>query len=158
MSEHPGIDERMAQAIDRLVRELPLRTAPAGLSSRVFSELTRLAARPWWRRSFAHWPAYARCGFVSACTVVIALLIMGRNLSGPGLPALPELAAPASWMHPFLVLQATGGLVNVLIRVIPAPWWYGGLGLGALLYVMLFGLGAAAYRTLYLPALGGGSP
>jgi hypothetical protein len=43
-----------------------------------------------------------------------------------------------------------GGLAALLLRVIPPLWLYGGLSLGILLYVVLFGLGAAAYRTLYL--------
>jgi hypothetical protein len=41
-------------------------------------------------------------------------------------------------------------LVSLLVRVIPPVWLYGTLGVGVLLYVTLFGLGAAAYRTLYL--------
>jgi hypothetical protein len=47
-------------------------------------------------------------------------------------------------------MSSAGGLAALLVRVIPPLWLYGGLGLGILLYVMLFGLGAAAYRTLYL--------
>jgi hypothetical protein len=35
-------------------------------------------------------------------------------------------------------------------------WLTAALAAGALLYVMLFGLGAVAYRTLYFKPLGGG--
>jgi hypothetical protein len=38
----------------------------------------------------------------------------------------------------------------VLARVVPPVWFYGALCLGAALYAVLFGLGAFAYRTLYL--------
>jgi hypothetical protein len=47
-------------------------------------------------------------------------------------------------------------LVAVLFRVIPPLWLYGSLAIGIFLYVTLFGLGAAAYRTLYLqPSMAG---
>jgi hypothetical protein len=41
-------------------------------------------------------------------------------------------------------------LVALLLHVIPPLWMYGILIVGTFLYVTLFGLGAAAYRTLYL--------
>jgi hypothetical protein len=37
-----------------------------------------------------------------------------------------------------------------LVRVVPLEWLYGAMAGGAILYAALFGLGAAAYRTLYL--------
>jgi len=60
-------------------------------------------------------------------------------------------AVVLGWLHPLLaVMSSAGGLASLLVRVIPPVWLYGTLGLGILLYVTLFGLGAAAYRTLYL--------
>src|SRR5258706_14363608 len=41
-------------------------------------------------------------------------------------------------------------LADVLMRQIPSVWIYGGVGLAALLYAALFGLCAAAFRTLVL--------
>ena len=41
-------------------------------------------------------------------------------------------------------------LAAALARAVPADWVYGGLALSAALYAALFGLGVAAYRTLYL--------
>ena len=56
-----------------------------------------------------------------------------------------------AWVNPFLaVMSSVGGIAAVLVRIIPPLWLYGGLALGIMLYVALFGLGAAAYRTLYL--------
>ena len=62
-----------------------------------------------------------------------------------------------AWVSPLLaIVSSAGGLAAVLFRVIPPLWLYGALGAGVFLYVMLFGLGAAAYRTLYLqPPLAG---
>jgi hypothetical protein len=39
-----------------------------------------------------------------------------------------------------------------LVRAVPPTWLYEGAAVGAVLYALLFGLGAAAYRTLYLKA------
>jgi hypothetical protein len=43
----------------------------------------------------------------------------------------------------------------LLAGAIPAAWLYGSLTAGALLYAALFGLGAAAYRILYLKPFDG---
>jgi hypothetical protein len=40
--------------------------------------------------------------------------------------------------------------VTVVARLVPPLWIYLALSVGALLYLLLFGLGAFAYRTLYL--------
>jgi hypothetical protein len=74
-----------------------------------------------------------------------------------GVRSLNEVGALLlSWLQPALVVMASaGGLAALLVRLIPPLWIYGGLAVGAMLYVMLFGLGAAAYRMLYRPALAG---
>ena len=136
-------DEALA-LLDQTLRELPLRRAPATLEPRVIGELQRRAALPWWRRSFAHWPLAARCVFVVIC----AGLVLG---------ALGGTAAVAN-VHSLSWLREAGGLlmslgyVAALLEPAALPSWiYGGIGVCAVLYAVLFGLGAAVYRTLYLP-------
>jgi hypothetical protein len=54
------------------------------------------------------------------------------------------------------VLSTLGGLTPVLLRAIPSGWLYVGVAVSLALYIVLFGLGAAAYRTLYVePSLTG---
>jgi hypothetical protein len=136
-------DEALA-LLDQTLRELPLRRAPATLESRVIGELERRAALPWWRRSFAHWPLAARSLFVVIC----ASLVLG---------ALGGTAAVAN-VHSLSWLREAGGLlmslgyVAALLKPATLPSWiYGGIAVCAVLYAVLFGLGAAVYRTLYLP-------
>jgi hypothetical protein len=136
-------DEALA-LLAQTLRELPLRRAPATLESRVMGELERRAALPWWRRSFAHWPLAARCLFVVIC----ASLVLG---------ALGGTAAVAN-VHSLSWLREAGGLlmslgyVAALLKSAAVPSWiYGGIAVCAVLYAVLFGLGAAVYRTLYLP-------
>ena len=49
----------------------------------------------------------------------------------------------------FHVLRWMVGYVSASIASIPPLWLYGGLAFVAALYATFFGLGAAAYRTLY---------
>jgi len=138
--------------LSRAIGALPLRRAPATLESRVLGELKRLAALPWWRRSFSHWPTLARVGFLLVSAGLIgATLVRG----GAAVAGASSLDAPAArllaWLHTPLTLMSSAGAVSSLIaRLIPPLWLYAGLAIGAVWYAALFGLGAAAYRTLYL--------
>ena len=83
---------------------------------------------------------------------LIAVTVLGGVSAYLGDRSFVEASALLlSWANPFLtVVSSAGGLVALLLHVIPALWLYGALGVGIFLYVTLFGLGAAAYRTLYL--------
>jgi hypothetical protein len=158
MNTNSGSEQKLEQVLDQALRNLPLRKAPSSLEARVMNELARRVAMPWWRTSFAGWPVTARVGFVLTCAALIAATILGGASAYLGDRPLSEAsAAVLSWVSPILTLiSSVGGLVAVLFRVIPPLWLYGGLGIGIFLYVTLFGLGAAAYRTLYLaPPLAG---
>jgi hypothetical protein len=146
MNEPNQIDARLEQLLGHVLRELPPRRAPATLEARVFAEITRRATLPWWRRSFAHWPSGARIAFVAVCIVLSALTSMrGAWLIAALGPAreLHRLTAPVS---------AAAETAASLMHAIPLVWLYEGLALAAVLYGLLFALGAAAYRTLFLDA------
>ena len=116
----PNRDDRdLEQRVGRALRGLPPRSAPTTLEARVQRELGRLAMRPWWRRSFAHWPVLVRAAFVTACLVLAAGMLFEGN-----------------WL--WSLVQS------------PPRWLYECLAVGGLFYVILFALGAAAYRALYL--------
>ena len=152
MSDRPGLDEKLEQLLHRELRKLPPRRAPATLESRVLDELRRRAARAWWRQSFAHWPRTARTAF----------LLMGGGLGWAAslagawavvnLPPLQESSAPLlSWVQQAgAVTGIAGDLATSLARAVPQPLLYEIAAVGAALYVVLFALGVAAYRTLYL--------
>jgi hypothetical protein len=143
-------DRQLEAAIDAALCELPLRSAPPSLELHVLEELSRRAALPWWRHSFAGWPGFARVGFVLICAVLIGLVVLGgvwamRNL---GSPALGALSMP--WARHVVALAGVAGELAALVRIVPAGWVYEGLAASVVLYAALFGLGIAAYRTLYL--------
>jgi hypothetical protein len=152
MSKHQESEDRLERLLKDALRELPTRPAPSALQSRVLNELARRDALPWWRRSFAHWPLASRAVFVAVCLALIGSTLMGGFFAVAGERSLNQLGALLfSWVQPALaVTSSAAGLAALLVRVIPPLWLYGSLAAGAVLYVILFGLGAAAYRTLYL--------
>jgi hypothetical protein len=157
MSEHPEKDHALQQLLDDAFQHLPARRAPRDLESRVMRELERRAALPWWRKTFAHWPAAARGAFVLTCSGLIGLMLLGGHWTATTVHTLQGSAAmPLSVAREAMALfTATGELAVLLANAIPAAWLYVGLATGAVLYAVLFGLGAAAYRTLYLTPLNG---
>jgi hypothetical protein len=152
MSKHIDSEQKLERALTQAIEGLPLRRAPSTLELRVVDELERRAALPWWRVSFTHWPAAPRVAFVAVCIALVAATILGGVFAFAGDRSFDQAAALVlSWVQPFLaVMSSAGGVATLLVRVIPPLWLYGGLALGIVLYVALFGLGAAAYRTLYL--------
>jgi hypothetical protein len=152
MSKHIDSEQKLERALAQALKGLPLRRAPGTLELRVVDELERRAALPWWRVSFTHWPAVPRVAFVAVCIALVAATILGGVFAFVGDRSFDQAAALVlSWVQPFLaVMSSAGGVAALLLRVIPPLWLYGGAALGVMLYVTLFGLGAAAYRTLYL--------
>jgi hypothetical protein len=145
-------DEALERLLDRTLRELPGRRAPLTLETRVFEELSRRAALPWFRRSFSHWPLAARAVFLLICAALIRLAFLGGTTAAAGVHTLQESGALSlSWARQAAVLMGSASnLAASLAHAVPPAWLYGGVAVGALLYAFLFGLGAAVYRTLYL--------
>ncbi len=149
----PPRDEReLEQYVGALLSRQPLRQAPATLEARVLRELAVRAARPWWLQGFSRWPWAARllCLPVGLGLVQLSFLTTGRLVS---LWQALQASAPASTAQSGLRLlgnmgQAVQTIGNMVTREIPQVWIYGAAGLALLLYAALFGLGAAAFRTL----------
>ena len=148
--------ENLARAVTALARGLPPRRAPRTLEARVLAAVAlqaALAALPWWRKSYAHWPLAARCAFLVGSAAFAKLALMGAVWVGGGFDAAnltSAFATPVAWLDLARNLAAGAGtFASTLFRAIPPLWLYGGLALVASCYAALFGLGAAAYRTLH---------
>lgn len=136
----------LERRVHRALRQMPQRRAPSSLEGRVWSELTRLASLPWWRRSFLHWPLAARTSFLVLSAGLCALTFMGSARALAGFGSIKRLTDSLTW------LTTAAEAIGSLLRVVPSMWIYEALAAAALLYALLFVLGAAAYRTLYLEA------
>jgi hypothetical protein len=150
-NQDPPETDRVERLLDDTLRRLPLRRAPRALEIRVLEELDRRASQPWWRRSFAHWPQVARAGFLATGGAMAGLVLLGGSWLAMAMRTL-ELAEPASaWVRRVAaVFGAAGNLAASLADAIPRGWLDLGLAAAVVLYACLFGLGAAAYRMLYL--------
>jgi hypothetical protein len=143
----PDPDSRLERSIDRLLRDQPLRRAPPGLAVRVMKHIER-EARPWWRKDFSRWPAAARIGVLAASVAsgVVAWMV------GVWMDAELELASTrVAEAPPITTLRALRAAVDALTHPIPTDWFYLGIAVLVAMYLSFFGLGAAAYRTLYVP-------
>ena len=153
--QQPAPDERaLEQRIGSVLRQQPLRRAPATLEARVLRELAVRAAHPWWQLGFSHWPRAARilCLPVGMALVPLSFLITSRLLSlwQSVQQSTPANAAQSGWRWLENLGQALQALGNVVTREIPQWWVYGGACAALLMYAALFGLGAAAFRTLFV--------
>ena len=144
---------QVEQLVHRELRALPPRRAPRTLESRVFAAIEARNSIPWWHKSWSYWPTAIRAVFAAVATIFAGSLVAacfaffsGEDLAqaasaaGERLSVFVKLYHVAAWIFDFAVY---------LVGSIPSLWLYGGLAFAATMYVALFGLGAAAYRTLY---------
>lgn len=147
-------EKELERFVAGTVRALPPRRAPRTLEFRVLAEIERRAALPWWRKSFGHWPAPARAGFLVVSTALAAVIVLvGLRLTTGVDQSIfgTLLAQPLAWLESGkTVANAIGGFGDIVLRNIPPLWLYGSLAVIATLYLMLFGLGAAAYKALFV--------
>jgi hypothetical protein len=121
--------EKLEQLVASLARAQPARRAPVSLQGRVFAQIASQQVQlPWWRKGFAHWPLVARVSFLVASYGFIRLAIAG-------VVSVVDFVRSSS---------------TFVLHAIPPMWLYGGAAFGFALYLMLFGLGTFAYRTLYV--------
>jgi hypothetical protein len=148
----PQNEHDLERLVIRAVRGLPMRSAPTTLESRVQAELARRASLPWWRKSYVDWPIAVRALFAVGALGVVKLVLMGAMWAQASVNLAKVKTVLAPELH---ALEAVGALlrtvfdlVTVMLASIPALWLYGGAATLIALYLTLFGLGAATYRTL----------
>lgn len=144
--------EELEKLIHQTLRSLPDRRAPRSLETRVLAAIAARNALPWWKQSFAQWPLAARGLFLLLSCSLVVLMVAGWMSAGLD---RPDLANTFSTEFAFVenvttTLRAVAGLCMELVHKIPTVWLYGGLGCLAALYATVLGLGATAYRTLYV--------
>jgi hypothetical protein len=138
--------EQLERFIDKALRDQPLQRAPSDLETKVMAAIAHRAVTPWWRSSFTHWPAAERVLFLVASAVFVKLgLDAAALVIGPIDPAARSAAlfAELAWIHALFVS------IGAVLRTLPSWWIYCGVTVLGALYLILFGVSAAAYRTLY---------
>ena len=146
--------EQLEKMVHAALRSLPDRRAPASLEARVLAAVEARAAIPWWHKSWSYWPQWVRAVFLVFCAGLAGLVVYTGVYVQTGF----DTAQTSGTLAPMLafanrVMDIGRGLadfVALVMRHIPSLWIYGTLAFVAGLYAMLFGLGAAAYRTLWV--------
>lgn len=145
--------EQLAQFVHRELRSLPPRRAPHTLESRVLAALEQQAAVAWYHKSWTYWPAAVKAAFLAVGTGVSGAAIAAFYLLSQGAETGALTAAVSQRFSGvttlFHVFRWICSYASEAIASIPPLWLYGGLAFVAALYAAFFGLGAAAYRTLY---------
>jgi len=149
-----SLDREMEARLGQALRMLPKRQAPATLESRVLDALARRTPLPWWRRSFAEWPAAARVAFGVTSAVLVVLTVLAAAAANANLGSLgTSRALSTPVLHDASVFFAITRTLSVsLTSILSSSWVLGCLIASAALYAALFGLAIAGYRTLYLNA------
>ncbi len=144
--------DRLEQQVHAALRRQPPLHAPSTLESRVLRELARREARPWWRMGFGRWPPVARLVFVPLSAGFIKLAFLSVGALGSVVDAAQQTSALGSvesrWQSLSGLLQTARTVGELVMQNVPQIWIYGLVGFGLLLYVSLFGIGAAAFRSL----------
>lgn len=152
MKNSPDVDDKAEHALSRALQSLPLRRAPADLEARVLHQLERRRGRDSWRRGFTHWPVAARAGFISICISLVSATLVDYRWSTLGGGALQRAFGGAlSWTY--VAVGSIASATDLLTRIastLPERWLFTIATAAAALYALLFGLGAVAFRTLYL--------
>jgi hypothetical protein len=138
--------ERLEKYIDSVLRAQPPRRAPASLQGNVLAAIAR-RARPWWQQSFAAWPLAAKALFLvcSIGFVKIGLMIADFGTSPFEATAGAQIPQSVAWVHTLSLA------ITAIFKLIPNFWLYAVVAVLGAMYVLLFGVSAAAYRTLYAP-------
>jgi hypothetical protein len=122
------------------------------MEARILAELSRRAALPWWRKSYAYWPAAIRASFfvgsaVAAALLVVGLITLGRSVGAQNLAG--GVSQPFAWLGTARdVIASMNTSIRSLIGSIPPVWLYGTVGTIIFCYAALAAISAAAYRAL----------
>ncbi len=152
MSSRDQTDEKLERLVSQVLRDQPLRQAPASLEARVLSELAARARLPWWRRGVASWPTVLRVPVIAGCAVcvplvwVLSLWLATRLVSVTRSRIAGPLATLRGTGH---TLASLGAATTHIIQSIPREWLLGGIIATATLYAALFALVALGYSLLY---------
>ena len=129
--------------------KLPELKAPAGLRERVWARLQAEAMRPWWQRSWWHWPKSVQVTAALPLLGLTLLLAIGPWLLESYLPGSNLVLAPL-WER---ILDLSGILVAVGRAVwlvaealVNNAWFWIASGLVFLSYLWCVGLGTFLVR------------
>jgi hypothetical protein len=141
--------------LDRQLKALPDRPAPATLASRVMAAVHARARLPWYRRDFSQWPLPGQIAGLLALSLALAALTwaglhfwqgdLATQAGGRVADFLRPLAAVAS------LLVALVEAAVLVLRQVPPLIWVAAAGVFLSAYVSALSLGTLLYRLATTP-------
>lgn len=138
--------KELEKLIDAVCRSQPALKAPDTLVTRVLAGIAQRQALPWWRLSFAHWPMAMRMAFVATCAAIAWISLAA--------PVATRVNEPTAWaQHAGANLTLFGSVfshvgMDLAHSISPLLLYGAALGICGL-YLLLAGIAATTYRTLY---------
>ena len=152
MSSRDQSDEKLERLVTQVLRDQPLRQAPASLEARVLTELAARSRLPWWRRGVATWPAMVRVPVITGCAICVPLVwILSLWLATHLVSATrSRIAGPLATLRDTgHTLASLGAASAHIFQSIPRDWLWGGMIATATVYAVLFALVAVGYSLLF---------
>ncbi|HWF98117.1 MAG TPA: hypothetical protein VN691_02930 [Steroidobacteraceae bacterium] len=153
MSSRDQTDEKLERLVGQVLRDQPLRRAPASLEARVLGELAARARLPWWRRGITTWPVAVRIPVLVCCAVCVPLVwVLSLWLAGHVVDVTthPAVVGPiTNVLDAGRTVAALGTIIAHIFQSIPREWLLGGVLATATVYAALFALLAAGYSLLW---------
>lgn len=110
------------------------------------AEISRRAALPWWRQSFARWPLPARVLLLAASAATAGLVLaLGAAVLSPAAP-VETASFPAALQAAWKILP---GVFEKLIPSSVVPWLHAAIGVIVAAYAGLLAFGGAACRLFW---------
>ena len=154
----PLSEKQLEELIHRELGKLPPRRAPATLIPRVTAAIQARARRPWWRRSWSHWPRQIQGPFVAVMLVLAGGLAYAGALGWDAIQLSSLLGGLGHYFN-FLapVWETAGARASACYTVgrAAAPrllvW---GLAAAGLMYLSCVCLGTVFWRVAFTSNLG----
>jgi hypothetical protein len=147
-------ERKLAEQIHRELRQLPDLKAPGTLAPRVLAAIAARREAPWWKKSWAGWPAGMKLAFmVIGIAAIGGLIVAGTTI--PQLstlaPAMNELVASLfAPLKPYYDVAArlAGSAGLTLAAAGPRLYWFIAALVGVA-YATCIGLGTLGYRLVF---------
>ena len=146
----PQPESRWEIELDRRLKALPTRRAPATLAPRVMAALAARERLPWYRRTWWQWPPPAKMLSLSVAFVALGLLTwlaVYGSTDGLATSLLARLRAGTESLTPIWSLfTSLAEALTIVLRQTTAIAWFLVVGFLLSAYLSCIGVGTALYR------------
>lgn len=141
-------EQELEAIVNRRLRAMPHRKAPATLSSRTMAAIQARHSLAWWHKPIGCWSLPARVVIVAAMLVSAAAVTSATSwMVQKGMPWVE-----AGWSHALQAwegMETLGHAASTVLRSGLQPWICALLGVSFLMWLLCLGAGTAIVRVAY---------